>query len=69
MAAVCGGFPTNQSRPADRLGEALLDLVRDKKSNFLLRCSSVARATGFESVTANDTPLVRVQPPQRILDG
>ena len=31
---------------------------------ILLRCSSVARATGFESVTANDTPLVRVQPPQ-----
>ena len=42
MAAVRGGFPTNQSRPADRLGEALLDLVRVKKSN-ILRCTLVGR--------------------------
>lgn len=62
MAAVRGGFPTNQSRPANRLGEALLDLVRVKKS--ILRYSSVARARDFESCTANDTPLVRLQLPQ-----
>ena len=52
MAAVRGGFPTNQSRPADRLGEALLGFVRVKKP--ILRYSSVARARDFESCTANN---------------
>ena len=62
MAAVCGGFPTNQSRPADRLGEALLGFVCVKKPT--LRYSPVARAQDFESCTVNDTALVRIQPPQ-----
>ena len=63
MAAVRGGFPTNQSRPADRLGEALLGFVRVKKPT--LRYGPVARARDFESCTANDTSLVRLQLPQR----
>ena len=45
MAAVRGGFPTNQSRPADRLGEALLDLVRVKKSNILGYSQAVRQGT------------------------
>lgn len=54
---------TRHNTPFTFVAEALLDLVRVKKS--ILRYSSVARARDFESCTANDTPLVRLQLPQR----
>ena len=53
---------TRLNTPFTFVAEALLDLVRVKKS--ILRYSSVARARDFESCTANDTPLVRLQLPQ-----